>query len=66
MVDGYLVEGHVPAGAIRKILAERPQVRGITVPSMGPGSPGMEGSRNIPYNVLTFDAKGQTTVCERH
>ena len=66
VVDGYVVEGHVPAGTIRKMLSERPPVRGITVTSMAPGSPGMEGRRNIPYNVLTFDAKGQTTVYERH
>lgn len=66
VVDGYVVEGHVPVSAIRRVLAEHPQVKGIGVPGMPPGSPGMEGARNIPYNVLTFDAKGQTTVYARH
>jgi hypothetical protein len=66
VVGGYLVEGHVPASDVQRLLAERPKVKGLAVPSMPPGSPGMDGPRRIPYNTLTFDDRGQTTVYERH
>jgi len=67
VVDGYVVEGHVPAGSVFKLLKERPKVLGIAVPGMPSGSPGMEqGPRKDPYNVLTFDQAGQTTVFARH
>jgi len=62
LVGGYVVEGHVPADVIRKLLAEKPKVLGIAVPGMPVGSPGMEGSPKDPYDVLTFDAIGKTTV----
>ena len=62
VVDGYVVEGHVPADLVQKLLRERPKVAGLAVPGMPMGSPGMEGSRKDPYDVLTFDAKGQTRV----
>lgn len=63
IVSGYVVEGHVPADVIKKLLRERPQVIGITVPGMPIGSPGMEvGDRKDPYDVLTFDKQGKTTV----
>jgi len=61
-VDGYVVEGHVPARDVKRLLRERPQVHGITVPGMPMGSPGMEGSYRDSYEVLTFDANGDTTV----
>lgn len=54
VVDGYAVEGHVPADVIRRLLAERPQVDGIAVPGMPMGSPGMEGDYTEPYEVYTF------------
>lgn len=66
VVDGYVVEGHVPATDIRRLLAERPAVKGLTVPGMPMGSPGMEGPRKDPYDVLTFDGQGSTTVFSRH
>ncbi len=66
LVDGYVVEGHVPATDIRRLLAERPAVKGLTVPGMPMGSPGMEGHRKDPYNVLTFDSEGKTTVFSRY
>ena len=66
LVDGYVVEGHVPAADIRRLLSERPAVKGLTVPGMPMGSPGMEGPRKDPYNVLTFDGQGRTTVFSRH
>jgi hypothetical protein len=63
VVDGYVVEGHVPADVIHKLLKERPQVTGIAVPGMPIGSPGMEqGSRKDPYDVLTFTKTGSTSV----
>jgi hypothetical protein len=63
IVDGYVVEGHVPADLILRLLKERPEnVVGITVPGMPAGSPGMETGFVQPYEVLTFDAAGDTTV----
>ncbi len=52
VVDGYAIEGHVPAREIRRLLAERPKARGLAVPGMPPSSPGMDGSRGAPYDVL--------------
>ncbi len=62
LVDGYVVEGHVPADAIKRLLKEHPSIKGIAVPGMPIGSPGMEGPNAQPYNILTFDAEGNTTV----
>ncbi len=63
IVDGYVVEGHVPADLIKKMLDEKPKVTGIAVPGMPVGSPGMEqGSTKEPYEVLLFDKTGKTTV----
>ena len=55
-VAGYVVEGHVPAGAIKRLLAERPQARGLAVPGMPAGSPGMEveGMEPETYEVILF------------
>ena len=47
LVDGYTVEGHVPSAAIRRLLAERPKLRGVAVPGMPAGSPGMEGGTPV-------------------
>jgi hypothetical protein len=62
VVDGYVVEGHVPADVIRKLLAERPQVAGIAVPGMPMGSPGMEGPYTEHYDVLAFTEDGKRSV----
>ena len=62
LIDGYVIEGHVPADVIEKFLIEKPMVVGLAVPGMPAGSPGMEGGRPEPYNVLTFNKNGQTTV----
>ncbi|MCS3727277.1 DUF411 domain-containing protein [Bradyrhizobium betae] len=60
-VGGYLVEGHVPAAAVRRLLSERPDAKGIAVPGMPVGSPGMESGRaSQPYTVVLFGANGQT------
>jgi len=62
LIDGYVIEGHVPADVIDKLLKERPQVLGLAVPGMPVGSPGMEGGKPEPYNVMTFDKDGKTSV----
>jgi hypothetical protein len=62
IVGGYVVEGHVPADLVQKLLKEKPKVVGLAVPGMPAGSPGMEQGSKEPYEVLTFDATGKTTV----
>lgn len=63
-VDGYVVEGHVPADLIDRLLRERPPVAGLAVPGMPFGSPGMEAPGYTPqrYQILAFDRSGRTTV----
>lgn len=61
-VDGYVIEGHVPAADIVRLLDERPNVRGLTVPGMPRGSPGMEAPVAEPYDVLTFDENGDEAI----
>ena len=66
-VGGYVVEGHVPAADVKRLLRERPKATGIAVPGMPVGSPGMEqGPRKDRYETLLFDASGRFTVFERH
>ena len=64
VVDGYVIEGHVPASEVKRLLKERQKVAGIAVPGMPLGSPGMEvsGVTAQPYDVLSFDAAGKTAV----
>jgi hypothetical protein len=61
LVEGYVVEGHVPADLIDRLLRERPRVAGLAVPGMPAGAPGMEGPPQ-PYQVLTFDRSGRTAI----
>lgn len=61
-VDGYVVEGHVPADLVRKLLSERPQIAGLAVAGMPAGSPGMEMGYKQPYEVIAFDKNGRTSV----
>ena len=62
-VDGYVIEGHVPATDIKRLLKVRPAVSGLAVPGMPVGSPGMEqGDHKDRYDVLTFDKQGKTGV----
>jgi hypothetical protein len=66
-VDGYVVEGHVPAADIQRLLAEKPKVAGIAVAGMPAGSPGMEvGGRVDRYDVIAFGRDGRTSVFARH
>jgi hypothetical protein len=65
LVEGYVVEGHVPSDLIERLLRERPRIIGIAVPGMPEGSPGMPlGPAQTPerYQVVTFDQSGRTTV----
>jgi hypothetical protein len=66
LVSGYVIEGHVPADTIKRLLKERPAVSGLAVPGMPIGSPGMEAPGQPPrrYQVLTFDGGGRTIVFE--
>lgn len=62
-VDGYVVEGHVPADLVRRMIEERPEIRGLAVPGMPVGSPGMEvGDRKDPYDVLALLTGGSVVV----
>lgn len=65
VIAGYVIEGHVPAADIERLLREKPKVTGLTAPGMPPASPGMNQGKD-PYDVLTFDLKGATTVWARH
>jgi len=68
-VGGYVVEGHVPAADVARLLSEKPAVEGLAVPGMPLGSPGMEvrdPSRNERYQVLSFDENGKTRVFATH
>ncbi len=61
-IASYTIEGHVPADVIVKLLEERPEGRGLAVPGMPMGSPGMEGGRAERYAVLLFDKTGKSRV----
>ena len=66
VVDGYVVEGHVPAADVKRLLDERPDAGGLAVPGMPVGSPGMEQGDTVqPYDVLLLD-DGQTSVFAQH
>jgi hypothetical protein len=55
IVEGYIVVGHVPAEAIKKLLSERPNIKGISLPGMPPGSPGMPGTKEKPFVIYSFN-----------
>ena len=66
-IDGYFIEGHVPAADIRKLLRERPKARGLAVPGMPIGSPGMEqGDRKDPFETLIVGRDGSVGIFARH
>lgn len=66
IADGYTLEGHVPAADIKRLLAERPKARGLAVPGMPGGSPGMESAPKQPYATLLLDDQGGARVYEQH
>jgi len=65
-VSGYLIEGHVPARDIQRLLRERPIAAGLAVPGMPRGSPGMEADIEEPYDVLLFQTNGRYAVYQRY
>ncbi len=65
-VQGYALEGHVPASEIKRLLASRPKARGLAVPAMPLGAPGMDGPRKDPYDVLLVRDGGASTVYKHY
>lgn len=61
-IGGYIIEGHVPADVIEKILVEKPEIVGLAVPGMPAGSPGMSGELEKPLEIFAFDQQGQVWV----
>jgi hypothetical protein len=66
LVDGYVIEGHVPVEDVIRLLDERPDVAGLAVPKMPIGSPGMEGPNPEPYDVLAFTTEGKIHTYASH
>lgn len=66
LIDGYVVEGHVPASDILKFLQDRPEAIGLAVPGMPIGSPGMEGNYRETYQVYLFKSDGEIKVFSKH
>ncbi len=63
VIGDYIFEGHIPAEFVKKVLEEKPNIRGLTVPGMPIGSPGMEqGNRRDPYDILSIDHNGHVEV----
>ncbi len=66
VVNGYTIEGHVPAAEIKRLLNERPKAVGLAVPGMPVGSPGMEAAHSEEYSVFVFDESGHASVYARY
>lgn len=66
VVGGYAIEGHVPAREIKRLLAEKPKAKGLAVPGMPRGSPGMDGPIKDPYEVLLFQADAKYKVYQKY
>jgi len=66
VIEGYAIEGHVPAREIRRLLAEHPVAAGLAVPGMPQGSPGMESAKPQPYDVLLVDKSGRHSTYARY
>ena len=65
-IGNYVVEGHVPASDIKRLLKEKPAIAGIAAPGMPMGSPGMEQGTKEAYNVMAFTKDGKMTVYSKH
>lgn len=65
-VGSYVIEGHVPAADIERLLREKPKALGLAVPSMPPGSPGMESMQPVPYSTLLVQPDGSTRIFASH
>ena len=66
IVGGYVIEGHVPAADIKRLLKEKPAIAGLSAPGMPQGSPGMEQGTKEPYDVIAFTKDGRSTVFAKH
>jgi len=66
VVGGYVIEGHVPAADVKRLLTQKPKTTGLAIPGMPASAPGMDGTPFQPYTVLSFDAQGNTTVFAKH
>jgi hypothetical protein len=66
IVNGYSIEGHVPAADIQRLLKSGAKAKGLAVPGMPMGSPGMEGPRHDPYVVMLFDSTGKASVYQKY
>ena len=64
LIDGYVVEGHVPASALTKLLAERPSIKGISLPGMPDGSAGMSGVKAGPFKILEITDEAKVFAVE--
>jgi hypothetical protein len=65
-IGGYIVEGHVPASDIQRMLKEKPAIAGIAAPGMPQGSPGMEQGSKEPFDVVAFTKDGKTKLYAKH
>ena len=65
-IDGYVIEGHVPAADVARLLSERPDAIGLSVPGMPAGSPGMEAAMPEAYDVLLIHRDGRADVFASH
>jgi hypothetical protein len=65
-VGGYLVEGHVPAADVKRLLAEKPRAKGLVSPGMPQSAPGMDIAGKVPYEILLVAKDGTTTTYARH
>lgn len=67
IANGYVIEGHIPAADVARLLTEKPDIAGIAVPGMPTGSPGMESGDYVePYSVISFSDAGETAVFAEH
>jgi hypothetical protein len=67
IIGGYVIEGHVPAADVTRLLASKPKnIKGLTIPGMPASAPGMDMKPFVPYTVLGFDAQGKTTTFAEH
>lgn len=64
LIGGYVVEGHVPVGAINKLLKERPSIKGISLPGMPDGSPGMTGVKTEPFTIYEVSDQARVFAVE--
>jgi hypothetical protein len=65
-IGNYFLEGHIPAKDIKRLMADKPDIKGLIVPGMPGGSPGMESSPYQPYEVLSMNKNGRMGIYSKH